>query len=542
MDGRVALDDTIYLVGNIHNPTTGESSLGTAVTAHWAEDGGALLTAGITITEAWGVLDGQTLVAIACTAANGFEVGKRYVVTFEATCGGVNSSMTLAQFMVVPAELVAGHPLVDIAYWKGVAPAALTASGFVQAILLRWLTDNAAGTPIALSTTTKLVQSMLTRWATDDAAGTVPTPAVVGVPAMNTTHFGGTVAPAPAVPGIPKVEDATLRTTVGTPAGASIAADIAAVKSDTAAVKAKTDNLPSDPADESLIIAATDAVMARLGTPAGASVSADVAAVKADTAAVKAKTDNLPTDPADESALEAAIIAATSPLATSAALATAQTAITSIQNNTRCVRVVPETIIVPDAATRTYRIELLLYDEIGNMETPDSDPTITLVNEAGTDRSSRLDSTTMAFVSTGRYRAIYTSTAAEPEEQLVWTFSVVEGGLTRLYGNQSSVAEAGAGGVVDANVVSMAADVVTSSALAASAANEIRDAIIAYAHAAGTTLGALFERLEASLTGELVITEVGDDLQFVWKKRGGATSHTGTVDPVTGNRGESTLG
>lgn len=46
-----------------------------------------------------------------------------------------------------------------------------------------------------------------------------------------------------------------------------------------AAIQAKTDNLPSDPADESLIVAATDAIMARLGAPAGASVSADVAAV-----------------------------------------------------------------------------------------------------------------------------------------------------------------------------------------------------------------------------------------------------------------------
>lgn len=37
---------------------------------------------------------------------------------------------------------------------------------------------------------------------------------------------------------------------------------------------------------------------ARLGAPAGASVSADMAAVKTDTAAIKAKTDNLPVSPA----------------------------------------------------------------------------------------------------------------------------------------------------------------------------------------------------------------------------------------------------
>lgn len=61
---------------------------------------------------------------------------------------------------------------------------------------------------------------------------------------------------------------------------------------------------------------------ARLGAPAGASHAADVAAVKSDTAAVKAKTDNLPTDPADQSAVEAAITAATSTLATAANLVT----------------------------------------------------------------------------------------------------------------------------------------------------------------------------------------------------------------------------
>lgn len=66
-----------------------------------------------------------------------------------------------------------------------------------------------------------------------------------------------------------------------------------AVLAQVALVKAKTDNLPDDPADQSLVIAATDAVMSRLGAPAGASLSADIAAVKTDTAAVKSKTDSL---------------------------------------------------------------------------------------------------------------------------------------------------------------------------------------------------------------------------------------------------------
>jgi hypothetical protein len=57
----------------------------------------------------------------------------------------------------------------------------------------------------------------------------------------------------------------------------------APANSDITAIKAKTDNLPSDPADQSLIIVATDAVMARLGAPAGLSMSADLAAVKLET-------------------------------------------------------------------------------------------------------------------------------------------------------------------------------------------------------------------------------------------------------------------
>lgn len=43
------------------------------------------------------------------------------------------------------------------------------------------------------------------------------------------------------------------------------------------AIKANTDNLPTDPADQSLIIAATNSILAILGTPAGASIAADIA-------------------------------------------------------------------------------------------------------------------------------------------------------------------------------------------------------------------------------------------------------------------------
>lgn len=71
-------------------------------------------------------------------------------------------------------------------------------------------------------------------------------------------------------------------------AGVRGAVGLATANLDTqlSAINSKTTNLPTDPADESLIIAATDAIMTRLGTPAGASVSADIAAVKSDSAAI----------------------------------------------------------------------------------------------------------------------------------------------------------------------------------------------------------------------------------------------------------------
>lgn len=134
----------------------------------------------------------------------------------------------------------------------------------------------------------------------------------------------------------------------------------APANSDIAAIKAKTDNLPSDPADESSIQAAiaaipsapsattvASAVRTELATELGrvdvaistrlatagytAPANADIAAILVDTGttlpaqiagvetkvdtvdtvvdAIKVKTDNLPTDPADESSIQAAIAA-----------------------------------------------------------------------------------------------------------------------------------------------------------------------------------------------------------------------------------------
>jgi len=82
------------------------------------------------------------------------------------------------------------------------------------------------------------------------------------------------------------------------------------VDTEVAAIKAKTDNLPSDPADASDIASSFSTVNSTLATIAGY--------LDTEIAAIKAKTDNLPSDPADQSAVEAAITTAVSTLATAA--------------------------------------------------------------------------------------------------------------------------------------------------------------------------------------------------------------------------------
>lgn len=98
--------------------------------------------------------------------------------------------------------------------------------------------------------------------------------------------------------------DATIRAAVGL-ATANLDAQLIAIDdfldTEVAAIKAKTDNLPSDPADASDIAAAFSVVNGTLSAIAGY--------IDTEVGAIKAKTDNLPSDPADASVV-AGLIAA----------------------------------------------------------------------------------------------------------------------------------------------------------------------------------------------------------------------------------------
>ncbi len=175
-------------------------------------------------------------------------------------------------------------------------------------------------------------------------------------------------------------------------------------------------------------------IYSRIGAPAGASISADVAAVKTDTAASQTSESTL------LSRLSSARAGYMDNLNVGGNVASSAEVV-GIQNNTRVVRVVNDVFERPDSGSTAFRVELLIYDEVGNMEAPDSAPTISVVNQAGTSRDANLDSTTMSLVSTGRYRSTYTIDTAHVLEQLVFSFSVVEGSATRVYANPAQVVD-----------------------------------------------------------------------------------------------------
>jgi len=125
------------------------------------------------------------------------------------------------------------------------------------------------------------------------------------------------------------------------------------IDTEVAAIKAKTDNLPSDPADQSLVEAAITS--ATSGLASQASVDTLASYVDTEVAAIKAKTDNLPADPADQSAVEAAITAATSVLATAASLATVTSELAKVHKEGQTRRF---TQVARDALNKTADVTM----------------------------------------------------------------------------------------------------------------------------------------------------------------------------------------
>ena len=94
-------------------------------------------------------------------------------------------------------------------------------------------------------------------------------------------------------------------------------------------------------------------------------------------------------------------------------------AVQNVQNNTFIATSIPQELAVPTSGSVTIQIVVLFSDDTGAAKNLDSgNPTVALVADSGTDRSSRLG--TWSNPSTGKYTINYTSTSTDPFEGLHW--------------------------------------------------------------------------------------------------------------------------
>lgn len=105
-----------------------------------------------------------------------------------------------------------------------------------------------------------------------------------------------------------------------------------------------------------------------------------------------------------------------------------------VQNNIDVPLNLPKVMELPEAGNNDFRIELRIMDHAGNMEAPDSLPTITVYNQAGTSRNLNLqgDGTNMTNISTGRYYSIYRVDTSHALEELLFVATIVEGTNTKI--------------------------------------------------------------------------------------------------------------
>ena len=114
--------------------------------------------------------------------------------------------------------------------------------------------------------------------------------------------------------------------------------------------------------------------------------------------------------------------------------------VNAIQNNTSTRIAMPSVFERPAVGSALNLINLYVYDSVGNMEDADSIPTLTVVNGAGTDRSDHLSNGgILTRIAVGHYHIGYTVQATDPIEQLIFEFTVIVLGATRIAGTSVSI-------------------------------------------------------------------------------------------------------
>lgn len=146
-------------------------------------------------------------------------------------------------------------------------------SGDLTATMKNSVTTAAtASTPVAASVTGAV--GSVTGNVGGNVTGTVAS--VVGAVGSVTGHTPQTANHTAAIAALQATANAIPTTPMRGTDSAATAASLATAKTTIDAIDAKTTNLPTDPADQSLVIAAADAIVALIGSPA-VSVAADIA-------------------------------------------------------------------------------------------------------------------------------------------------------------------------------------------------------------------------------------------------------------------------
>lgn len=180
-------------------------------------------------------------------------------------------------------------------------------------------------------------------------------------------------------------------------------------------------------------------------------------------------------------------------------------AIQNIQNATFISTNIPGTLERPDSGSVTVQIVVAICDETSTPKNLDSgSPVLALVNDAGTDLSSRVGSWTNP--ATGKYTASYTSSASDSIEGLHWEITGTVNSKLRRYPAYMQI--------VDTTAVSFTSTDRTNLGLIKTAVNT--------GVAPGASGGILISGTNTGTTtfGALTVT--------------GATTHTGTVTLANG--------
>lgn len=294
--GDIALGATIDIKFTTRRFSSGApyAWAGSPAVACYVDNGTTEITAGITLTNDFDSRTGLHNVRIVASSGNGYAAGTNIdVVVTSGTVDSVSIVGEVVGSFSIEARsglrpTTAGRTL-DVSStgeagvdWANVGSPTTTVN--LSGTSVKTATDVETDTQDLQSRTpAALVSGRMDASVGAMASGVLTATAIAGdaitaakVAADVTTELQSGLATASAL--------STLQTSVDdVPTNAELATALGtaddAVLAQVALVKAKTDNLPSDPADQSLVIAATSAIYDRLGAPAGASIAEDISNV-----------------------------------------------------------------------------------------------------------------------------------------------------------------------------------------------------------------------------------------------------------------------